>query len=154
MRDLTSKDVVRATDADISCIAALEEKCFSCPYTEESIEDMLAAAIHPSFVLRDSDGALLGYLLGQSIPPDADLLRIAVDPRARRRGVGRALIDAFLSHLKAQGCTVCFLDVREHNIPARTLYLSCGFKPFDRRKNYYRLPSEDAIVMRLPLEEN
>ena len=153
MRELSSKDVKQATEADAGAIAALESLCFSCPYSEEAVHDMLVTSIHPSFVLEDDNGTLLGYLLGQMISPEGDLLRIAVRPSARRRGVGRALIEAFLAYLKAKGCTVCFLDVREHNAPAQALYESYGFTPFDHRKNYYHLPTEDAIVMRLSLEK-
>ena len=146
--------VSMAKTADAASIAALEAVCFSCPYTEEAVAAMLSSAINPAFVLRDENGGLLGYLLGQMIVPEGDLLRIAVHPNARRCGAGRALIEAFLTYLQESGCDVCFLDVREHNTPAQSLYLSYGFLPFDRRKNYYHLPTEDAVVMRLSLKEN
>ena len=154
MHNPTNQDIKKATAADATAIAALEEVTFSNPYSAESTKDMLDSAIHPSFVAYDEDGKLLGYLLGQMISPEGDLLRIAVRSTARRSGIGRALIEAFLSHLKANGCTVCFLDVREHNAPAQALYRSYGFTPFDRRKGYYHLPTEDAIVMRLSLDES
>ena len=154
MSKLANNPVKRATVSDAKAIASLEEKTFSNPYSEEAVAEMLASSIHPSFLLEDHDGALLGYLLGQMISPEGDLLRIAVNLNARRCGVGRALIEAFLSHLRSNGCTVCFLDVREHNAPAQALYTSFGFTPFDRRKNYYHLPTEDAIVMRLSLDES
>lgn len=152
MFNSASPDVTRATPEDAAAIAALEALTFSSPYTEESVRDMLSSTIHPSFVVRGK-GELLGYLLGQMIVPEGDLLRIAVRPSARRRGVGRKLIEAFLAYLQENGCTVCFLDVREHNAPAQALYSSYGFTPLDRRKNYYHLPTEDAIVMRLPLDK-
>ena len=152
MFNSASPDVTRATPEDAAAIAALETLTFSAPYTEKSVRDMLSSTIHPSFVVRDG-GELLGYLLGQMIVPEGELLRIAVRPSARRRGVGRALIEAFLAHLQANGCTVCFLDVREHNAPAQALYSSYGFTPLDRRKGYYHLPTEDAIIMQLPLNQ-
>ena len=152
MFNSASPDVTRATPEDAAAIAALETLTFSSPYTEKSVRDMLSSTIRPSFVVRD-EGELLGYLLGQMIVPEGELLRIAVRPSARRRGVGRALIEAFLAHLQANGCTVCFLDVREHNVPAQALYSSYGFTPLDRRKGYYHLPTEDAIIMQLPLNE-
>lgn len=152
MFNSASPDVTRATPEDAAAIAALETLTFSAPYTEKSVRDMLSSTIRPSFVVRDG-GELLGYLLGQMIVPEGELLRIAVRPSARRRGVGRALIEAFLAHLQENGCTVCFLDVREHNAPAQALYSSYGFTPLDRRKGYYHLPTEDAIVMQLPLNK-
>ena len=153
MRKLTSQDIKIATSADAAAIAALEEMTFSNPYSEESVANMLNSPIHPSFIYYDADGNLLGYLLGQMISPEGDLLRIAVRSTSRRSGIGRALIEAFLDYLKTNNCTVCFLDVREHNTPAKELYASYGFTPFDRRKNYYHLPTEDAIVMRLSLDK-
>ena len=153
MSKLANNPVKRATVSDAKAIASLEEKTFSNPYSEEAVAEMLASSIHPSFLLEDHDGALLGYLLGQMISPEGDLLRIAVRPSARRRGVGRKLIEAFLAYLQENGCTVCFLDVREHNAPAQALYSSYGFTPLDRRKGYYHLPTEDAIIMQLPLNE-
>ncbi|MBR6794648.1 MAG: ribosomal protein S18-alanine N-acetyltransferase [Clostridia bacterium] len=152
MFNSASPDVTRATPEDAAAIAVLETQTFSAPYTEKSVRDMLSSTIRPSFVVRDG-GELLGYLLGQMIVPEGELLRIAVRPSARRRGVGRALIEAFLAHLQANGCTVCFLDVREHNAPAQALYSSYGFTPLDRRKGYYHLPTEDAIIMQLPLNK-
>ena len=152
MFNSASPDVTRATPEDAAAIAALETLTFSSPYTEKSVRDMLSSTIRPSFVVRDGS-ELLGYLLGQMIVPEGELLRIAVRPSARRRGVGRALIEAFLAHLQANGCTVCFLDVREHNAPAQALYSSYGFTPLDRRKGYYHLPTEDAIIMQLPLNQ-
>ena len=154
MRELTQNNVLKATASDASDIAALEKICFSCPYNKEAVANMLSSSINPAFILRDSNGSLLGYLLGQMIVPEGDLLRIAVHPNARRRGVGRLIIEAFLGYLRENNCSVCFLDVREHNAPAQALYTSYGFSPFDRRKSYYHLPTEDAIVMRLSLDEN
>ena len=153
MPELKKERISMATEADAATIATLEKTCFSCPYSENALAEMIASPLHPSFVLRDEEGELLGYLLGQAIPPEGDLLRLAVHPNGRRRGYGRIIIEAFLSHLRSIGCTVCFLDVREHNLAAQALYTSYGFSPIDRRKSYYHLPTEDAIVMRLSLEE-
>ena len=153
MLELNNEKIKRADVCDAAEIAVIENVCFSSPYSEASLADMLASPLHPSFVYRDEDGKMLGYLLGNMIVPEGDLLRIAVLPDARRQGTGRMLLEAFLSHLRDMGCTVCFLDVREHNLAAQALYKSYGFAPFDRRKGYYHLPAEDAIVMRLSLEE-
>lgn len=154
MYDIKKQKITRANEADAPVIAALEKVCFSCPYSESSLAEMLASPLHPSFLLQNEEGETVGYLLGQAIPPEGDLLRVAVHPALRRQGGGRALIEAFLTHLRAQGCTVCFLDVREHNLAAQALYISYGFTEIDRRKSYYHLPTEDAIVMRTSLKQD
>jgi ribosomal-protein-alanine N-acetyltransferase len=38
--------------------------------------------------------------------------------------------------------------VRESNVPARALYASRDFHPVGRRRNYYRSPVEDALLLR------
>ena len=67
--------------------------------------------------------------------------------RKRRRGFGRLLLATLLRAARDAGCERAFLEVREGNAPARALYEGAGFRPCGRRKDYYRLPTEDAILM-------
>jgi ribosomal-protein-alanine N-acetyltransferase len=116
------------------------------------VTELLSPAYRPSFVLYEINNRLLGYIIGQAVACEGELLRIAVDPSARRCGVASTLINALLTALKNEGCSVCFLDVRESNLAAKNLYTLHGFESFDRRRLYYRQPTEDAIVMKLTLE--
>ena len=50
-----------------------------------------------------------------------------------------------------QSATLCFLEVRAHNAPALALYAALGFESVGRRKNFYKNPPEDALVMRAEL---
>ena len=68
----------------------------------------------------------------------------------RRQGIARQLWDAVRSMMQGV-CTVCYLEVRESNLAARTLYESLGFVQNGRRPRYYSLPEEAAVLMEAAL---
>ncbi|RAX22157.1 ribosomal-protein-alanine N-acetyltransferase [Actinomyces sp. Z3] len=84
---------------------------------------------------------------------DADLLTIATVPAARRRGVGKALLEALVRVAAEAGCRAVLLEVRASNAGAQRLYSNHGFAPIGRRRRYYLAPVEDAIVMRRGLQD-
>jgi ribosomal-protein-alanine N-acetyltransferase len=71
---------------------------------------------------------------------------------ARRQGIGARLLDAAIARVRASDVDSLYLEVRDSNAPARSLYLSRGFVEVGRRKDYYRRPKEDALVLRLDLD--
>ena len=83
----------------------------------------------------------------------ADVMTIGVAPRARGRGVGRAILDALLEWARQAGAVEIFLDVRPSNEGAIALYNSRGFVEIGRRPRYFRNPVEEAVEMRAPLSE-
>jgi ribosomal protein S18 acetylase RimI-like enzyme len=95
---------------------------------------------------------LTGFIVSRQVTPvgiengEREILSVAVDPANRRRGIGRALVDAELA--AAPKGTTWFLEVRESNLAAISLYTAVGFTPAGRRPEYYRDPAEAAIVMR------
>lgn len=52
---------------------------------------------------------------------------VAVNPEARGRGVGRALLERVIADATAAGAGSLSLEVRHDNEPARHLYSSLGF---------------------------
>lgn len=81
---------------------------------------------------------------------EAELLRIAVTPAARRQGLARRLLEANQASLAALGCDTLHLEVRISNTPARSLYESLGWRVVGQRKGYYR-DGEDAALYRRDL---
>jgi ribosomal-protein-alanine N-acetyltransferase len=81
---------------------------------------------------------------------EAELLRIAVAPEARRLGLGRRLLEASETFLLDQGITALYLEVRCSNQAARHLYESSGWALQRTRKAYYR-DGEDAAIYWKPL---
>lgn len=95
-----------------------------------------------------------GFALGRIIADEAELLTIAVAPKAQGRGSGRSCLERFVEACRDRGATRIFLEVAAGNGPALALYATAGFLETGRRRAYYRHPSgetEDALLMTLDL---
>ena len=137
---------------DVFAIAELEKACFSAPWSENSIANELENPLS-RWLVAECDGAVLGYVGSQMVPPEADLMNLAVQEMARGQGIGRALMTALMKGLAQEGIRELSLEVRASNMPALTLYQSLGFAEAGRRKNYYRSPVEDALILKRELDE-
>jgi ribosomal-protein-alanine N-acetyltransferase len=138
----------RGTVADAPALVAIERRAFADPWSEASFRESLAAAWSFGLVAEVED-AIVGYLIAREAGGSGEILNLAVDPPARRHGVGKALLDAGLAALRRRGGDEIFLEVRESNLAAQALYLGAGFRPIGQRARYYRNPPEDALVLRL-----
>jgi ribosomal-protein-alanine N-acetyltransferase len=76
------------------------------------------------------------------------MMNIAVHPEYRRVGIARSLIEYLIDELNRRGCHSLSLEVRASNAPAIGLYEKLGFQQVGLRKNYYRNPKEDALILR------
>jgi [ribosomal protein S18]-alanine N-acetyltransferase len=95
---------------------------------------------------------LAGFALALLLPPEAELLKIAVLKQFRRQGVAKALMEGVLARARAAGCLSCTLETRSGNRAALELYAGFGFQKILARRNYYRNPDDHAWVMRLELD--
>jgi ribosomal-protein-alanine N-acetyltransferase len=138
---------------DIGSVARIERTCFADPWSEESFRRLLGVAPAIFLVaLFPPDRAIAGYIIAFSVDEDAEILNLAVDPGFRGRGLARQMLDAVLIELGSRRVRAAFLEVRESNQAARSLYKSRGFSEIGRRNNYYRRPVEDALVLRRFIE--
>jgi ribosomal-protein-alanine acetyltransferase len=103
-------------------------------------------ALSPQEPRRQGPGILAGFLVARHVEREWELENIVVGSEFRGRGVGRQLIDALLSRVRATNGSAVFLEVRESNEAARKLYEKAGFREIGRRKLYYSLPAEDAVL--------
>lgn len=94
---------------------------------------------------------VLGFLVARHLAPEWELENIVVASTARRKGLGRQLLNALLSAARETNSESVFLEVRASNAAARTLYEKAEFKQAGRRKSYYADPVEDAVLYRLAL---
>ena len=62
-------------------------------------------------------------------------------------GLGEFLLTETMQIMHNDGVKLLFLEVRVSNFKARNLYKKVGFQEIGIRKNYYRIPEEDAVVM-------
>jgi ribosomal-protein-alanine N-acetyltransferase len=85
---------------------------------------------------REAAGEAVGFSLFRTVADESELLLLAVLPAHHRRGVGRQLLDDFLQRARNEGVGRVHLEVRDGN-PAVAMYLTAGFSPVGRRRNYY-----------------
>ena len=128
-------------------VAALEKACFRDPWSEASIRGELENPLS-LWLVAVEQGAVVGYIGSQTVLDEADVMNLAVDPAIRRRGVGRALLRALETRLRAEGVHALSLEVRPSNLAARALYAREGFVEAGRRPKYYVNPKEDALILR------
>lgn len=128
-----------ATAADLEELAALEAVAFTHGWSTKALAGELRRE-EGVFLLARAEGSstLAGYACWSRIEDEAELLRVAVAPRFRRRGVARRLLTEGLRLLTAAGGRSCYLEVRPDNHGAASLYRSLGFRREGRRRRYYR----------------
>ena len=131
----------------IAQVAELEKICFADPWSEKSIASELENPL--SYWLVALEGSTVaGYAGSQTVLGETDMMNVAVRPECRRQGVAEALIEGLIVGLKERESHCLTLEVRDSNAPARALYEKLGFLEVGRRKNYYRNPGEDALILR------
>ena len=92
-------------------------------------------------------GQVVAYVLGRLIAPEGEIYRVAVRDDYRRRGIAYRLLDYAMKTSRGRGLECTFLEVRSQNTAAIKLYTAYGFNEIGRRKNYYKSPADDAIIM-------
>ncbi|MEG9226829.1 ribosomal protein S18-alanine N-acetyltransferase [Aeromicrobium sp. Sec7.5] len=137
-----------ATGHDFAAVVALEQACFDEPWGPDSVAAELGA---PDRIVRVAAGAggVLGWSSTSVVAETADLLRVAVEPSARGRGLGHALVDDVLRSAGAAGATRVLLEVAEPNTAARALYAATGFREIHRRRRYYAGGADALVLERL-----
>ena len=141
--------LIPAQRAHVPEVSAIEQACFSDPWSEASFRQ---AVDNPGVFFRvateGASGLVVGYVVAWFAAGEGEIANVAVAPSARRRGLGGLLLDAAIAAAADHGAEALYLDVRESNVRARALYDSRGFVEVGRRRRYYRRPAEDAIVLR------
>lgn len=144
-------EIRRASPADACEIAAREAEIFSDPWSERDILSTISTEGSMCYTAL-SGGRVIAYLIGRQIPPEGEIYRIATLPEHRKRGVAYRLLDYAVKCERGRGLEALFLEVREQNAPARALYTAYGFKEIGMRKNYYKDPIDNAVIMLLSNE--
>jgi ribosomal-protein-alanine N-acetyltransferase len=143
-----------ATLENINALVALEEACFSVPWSRKSFEAELEGnqfsrvfiVPHPKF---RPEVKVMGYICAWMVFEEIRFLNLAVHPEFRRMGLATQLISQAITIGTEEGCCRGMLEVRASNQAARNLYESFHFQPHATRKSYYTNPTEDAILMTL-----
>lgn len=146
-------EIVPMDRGHIPQIVALEQACFTSPWTETMLSDALFDPQASFIVAEDGEGNVLGYAGLHAILDEGYIDNVAVEPDARRHGVASALLDVFCRFGEVN-LSFLTLEVRASNQAAIALYEKHGFTQAGLRKNYYEKPRQDAVIMTRFFQEN
>ena len=141
-------EIRRAIPDDAIGIEEIEELSFPDPWERKDIFSYICSDIGMCFSVIE-DGKVIAYLIGRLIAPEGEIYRIATHPSYRRRGIGYRLLSYATKTERGRGLENLFLEVRSGNASAISLYTSFGFERIGTRKNYYKDPNDDAVLMML-----
>lgn len=154
---ISKLQIVPATPDMLPDILALEEACFSSPWTRKMLEAELTSNQFAHFLVArqqaesttEAEPTIIGYHCFWIVFEELRLMNVAVRESMRRRGVGATLVTEALRLGVNQAATRAVLEVRASNNPARSLYTRLGFVQVSRRPHYYTNPIEDAVLMEM-----
>jgi [ribosomal protein S18]-alanine N-acetyltransferase len=141
------------TPNDVETVLGIEQTAYEFPWSRGNFIDSLSAD-HPSQLLRDSQGQVLGYFVAMQGVDEIHLLNLTVAPAVQGRGHGRHLLRAVVELARRRDARQLWLEVRRHNERAQRIYTQFGFRVSGVRKAYYPAGEgrrEDAVVMSLAI---
>jgi ribosomal-protein-alanine N-acetyltransferase len=143
--------VRHAVPADLPHLAEIAKASATAAHWTSSEYEKLVA---PDMVQQrvtlviEQDASVEGFIVGRPLAEEWEIENIAVRGPARRRGLGSHLLGKFLDLVRNHGGKQVFLEVRESNQAARTLYEKWAFIECGRRGSYYQDPAEDAVILK------
>jgi [ribosomal protein S18]-alanine N-acetyltransferase len=140
-------------ERDLNDVAALEAICFTNPTTREMLRhEVENSDVLHAYVMREASserprGAIVGYCAVWIIFDELHINTLAVHPGWRRQGLASLLLTHVLEDAVRRGAEKATLEVRRSNEGALRLYERFGFEVGGVRKEYYRQPVEDALIL-------
>lgn len=137
----------------LDTLLPVEQQAYSHPWTRGNFIDAMAAG-YETQLLVDAQGGLVGYFVAMIVLDEVHLLNITVAPSRQRQGWARILLDALALWARQRKAQWIWLEVRESNVRARSIYAAHGYQEVGLRKNYYPMhdgPREHAVLMSLKL---
>ncbi len=134
------------TAGDFSAAVVVEAE-FASPWTVQQIAAEYKREIACTLVAENASREIVGWCCGFCIGLDAELLKISVSGQWQKQGVATALLQELCHLFIDTGGERVLLEVRSQNDAALHLYLQSGWKKQGVRKNYYKKPVDDAILL-------
>ncbi len=139
------------TEEDAASLALLEQELFSDPWSRAALVESYEQK-HVEILVAKESKEILGYAIVYCVLDEGEIARIGVSPKRQRQGVGRSLLDTICSIGKEREMERLLLDVRMSNEGARSFYKAYGFVEDGIRPDFYQKPTEDAVLMSLPIK--
>ena len=122
-------------------LCEIEIECFEEEaFTKEQIAHLLTDCDSVSFVAK-VNGEMVGFIMGRVYterkPAVGRILTIDVSAEHRRKGIGLRLLQEVERVFRNESVEVCYLEVREDNVAALSLYQKHGYKKVRKLRNYY-----------------
>lgn len=136
---------------DIPAVAELEKGSFDDPWPESAFHEMLKPKNRFNLVITNGEACPKGFLCALFVADDIQIHNIAVDASCRKRGYGRQLMLAAEAEGLRLGALGAILEVRSTNTAALAMYGQLGYRRIGRRRNYYKRPVGDALILFKPL---
>lgn len=131
-------------------LSAMHQACFpDDPWDAAALARILAlAGVFGYLTWQAAEPS--GFILARDLGEEVEILSLGVLPGLRRRGAGRALLDALIADAGRRRCSSVVLEVAAENDAARRLYAACGFRQVGRRPRYYRRAGHvaDGLILR------
>lgn len=148
-----------ATAEVLDEVFAIEQACFSAPWTRKMLAAELSGNQFAQFLIAKCPDpgsghfVIAGYFCFWIVFEEVRLMNLAVLAPFRRQGVARRLVCTALRAGLEHGASRAMLEVRASNQEALTLYHRLGFRQTATRTRYYVNPDEDAVLMEMaPLQ--
>jgi ribosomal-protein-alanine N-acetyltransferase len=142
----------RASPNDLDAVLEIAQACAEAPHWSRAqwlaalIPNQNTAPMRAVFA-AERNGGILGFAVASRAGELAELESVAVSQSARRKGIGKALCREVMDWSRNAGASELELEVRASSDGALKLYRSLGFVEQARRRQYYRNPTEDAVLM-------
>lgn len=136
-------------EGDLASILEIENLSFTNPWHASAFKGEMDnyPISFPFVIVHRSQEKIIGYIIIWNINEEAQISNFAIHPDFRRLGIGETVMREVLVHFRKAGMKHMILEVRPSNLAASSLYENLGFSVLGIRKNYYRNPPEDAIIM-------
>jgi ribosomal-protein-alanine N-acetyltransferase len=132
--------------ADLNRVYEIECKSFKDPYNVLFLLN-LYELYSETFLVAEKNGVVVGYVIARQVDGKGHVIAIAVEPKHRCQGIGKALMEAIMRIFESVGVREVFLEVRVSNIPAIKFYENLGFKKEEILPAYYS-DGEDGVLLR------
>ena len=141
-----SEPMIRKLAAgDTEKAAIIEERCFTEPWSANSL--LMLTGANAFGIVCEIDGTVAAYGGMICVLDEGQITNIATLPEFRRRGLAKKVLLSMLDEARSRKLAFVTLEVRESNVAAIALYEQTGFVKLGKRPNFYRKPTEAAVIM-------
>ena len=134
----------------------VESLCFNNAWSEQDYLEMQEQPTFSNWLLKIPNTTKVGMVSFQTVPPELQILRLAVQPYWRKQGLAKFMLEQLEIMAKSANLESLWLEVNSANKAGRSLYYKQGYQETGIRKKYFRNPLGDALLLKkiLKVDDN